>query len=67
MLTDMFKNMENLLINMDKAVIQLLEKEDINMMMNDETFANEFKKVEKERNQHKINLIDLSGAFGKLN
>ncbi len=39
MLTDMFKNMENLLINMDKAVIQLLEKEDINMMMNDETFS----------------------------
>ena len=39
MLTDIFKNTENLLINMDKAVIQLLDKEDAALLMNDEVFA----------------------------
>eukprot|EP00347_Sterkiella_histriomuscorum_P002523 403367825 len=66
MLTDMFKNMENLLINIDKAVIQILEKDE-NMLMMDESFNQEFKKIEKERQNHKKCLMDLSLSFNKLN
>lgn len=66
MLTDMFKNMENLLINIDKAVVQVLDKDD-NMLMMDESFNQEFKKIERDRVNHKKCLIDLSTSFNKLN
>lgn len=44
MLTDMFKNMEGLLINIDKAVVQVLDKDDGTLM--DDSFSDSFRNVE---------------------
>ena len=66
MLTDMFKNMESLLINIDKAVIQVLDVDDNNVLM-DESFNRDFKKIEKERQNHTKCLMELSSSFSKLN
>ena len=68
MLTDMFKNMENLLINIDKAVVQTLDKDHDHMILNmDESFNLDFKKIENERTNHRHSLIDLQTSFNKLN
>ena len=55
MLTDIFKNMENLTINQDKAVIQILEKSDGSLL--DETLTQELKNIENLRHDHKNHLV----------
>jgi len=59
MLADMFKNMENLLINTDKAVITLLDKQEEGGMQDDSLVA-DFKQIERERLKHKNCLVELT-------
>ena len=61
MMSDMYKNMENLLMNIDKAVIAILDKDENALV--EETLASEFKGIEKERGKHRNNLVELSAAF----